>query len=414
MTDVEYKIVTILRQVYRMSLDDRSALKDIKLTMMIAEAQRLQDDIPKNSKRFCAAIRDNIAELATIAGPMNQLALLHISYHNRDIDLGVRSFHDLFSGKARPFPFLQYNPGLDYKKAEFMKHCGNDPTFFRYPNHGPKTREKIDEMRRTESKVDLLWSKFDEWIDQLGIAPIPGDPGPMRVPRRTEPWSDPKLKSLESKSVSQQSLRSLSDIYRDLELNTERTLLPASSVRTLAKIKLKTQGTSIHHDSSDEHPASAHSSAPAVQPVPGSGATVATPSSAKIQVNVRASKTFRALFFDPSASATPGDIPWTDFLYAMSSAGFRAEKMYGSAWKFDPVEASCDTTSTAADGPGSNTRSSIIFHEPHPSNKIPYTTARRHGRRLARAYGWSGETFVLAEKEKGAPVGQKEKGKETA
>lgn len=35
------------------------------------------------------------------------------------------------------------------------------------------------------------------------------------------------------------------------------------------------------------------------------------------------------------------------------------------------------------------------FHEPHPRGKIPFTVARRHGRRLSRTYGWFGGMFVL-------------------
>jgi hypothetical protein len=109
--------------------------------------------------------------------------------------------------------------------------------------------------------------------------------------------------------------------------------------------------------------------------------------SVTLNVNARALKTFESVFFAPSPGAVPGEIPWKDFVNAMVCAGFRVEKMYGSAWKFDPL--------TIA---GERRRSSIIFHEPHPSDKIPYRTARHHGRRLTRAFGWTGETFVLADK----------------
>jgi hypothetical protein len=124
-------------------------------------------------------------------------------------------------------------------------------------------------------------------------------------------------------------------------------------------------------------------------------------------MNARALKTFEAILFTPGPSAVPGEIPWKNFVSAMVSAlsaGFRAEKLYGSVWKFDPLKIAVERS-----------RSSIIFHEPHPSDKIPYRTARRHGRRLTPAFGWTGETFVLAEKvtliaqkfSKGAAVGFK-------
>jgi hypothetical protein len=54
---------------------------------------------------------------------------------------------------------------------------------------------------------------------------------------------------------------------------------------------------------------------------------------------------------------------------------------YGSVWTFSPTKLKVET--------------SINFHEPHPNGKIPFTVARRHGRRLNRSYGWHGGMFVL-------------------
>ena len=89
---------------------------------------------------------------------------------------------------------------------------------------------------------------------------------------------------------------------------------------------------------------------------------------------------FSILFHNPANETPPGEVPWSEFLHAFSSAGFAVEKQYGSAWMFTP---------SAESG-----QRSIIFHEPHPSSKIPFHIARRHGRRLERVYGWTGKTFV--------------------
>jgi len=43
----------------------------------------------------------------------------------------------------------------------------------------------------------------------------------------------------------------------------------------------------------------------------------------------RAFKAFRTLFYNLSQSNLPGQIPWTDFLYAMAATGFAPEKLYG-------------------------------------------------------------------------------------
>ena len=77
----------------------------------------------------------------------------------------------------------------------------------------------------------------------------------------------------------------------------------------------------------------------------------------------------------------PGEIPWSEFLSAMASVRFSIKKLDGSAWVFTPhIESDVF-------------QQSIIFHEPHPSSKIPLRIARRFGRRLERTYGWSGGSF---------------------
>ncbi|KEF56708.1 uncharacterized protein A1O9_06897 [Exophiala aquamarina CBS 119918] len=74
----------------------------------------------------------------------------------------------------------------------------------------------------------------------------------------------------------------------------------------------------------------------------------------------------------------------------MASIGFAAEKLYGSVWHFTPLRLDVER--------------SIQFHEPHPSGKIPFTTARRHGSGLNRAYGWHGGIFALQEKSAAIPL----------
>lgn len=118
---------------------------------------------------------------------------------------------------------------------------------------------------------------------------------------------------------------------------------------------------------------------PAVEAEPELEATQPT-----FAVDAKALKVFRALFFDPEVTSTPGLIPWNDFLYAMAATGFKIEKLHGSVWQFTPTKLDVER--------------SIQFHEPHPMGKIPFEAARRHGRRLTRAYGWHGGMFVLKEK----------------
>lgn len=103
-------------------------------------------------------------------------------------------------------------------------------------------------------------------------------------------------------------------------------------------------------------------------------------------VDARAHKVFRTLFSNPETTSSPGEIKWTDFLHAMTSVGFMAEKLYDSAWQFRPIRL--------------NAERPIQFYEPHPQDKIPFMVTRRHGRRLSRTYVWVRSMFVNGAKSK--------------
>lgn len=94
----------------------------------------------------------------------------------------------------------------------------------------------------------------------------------------------------------------------------------------------------------------------------------------------RAYKVFSSLFRLSTKDGVPGELPWCDFVHAMVSIGFAVQSLNGSAWIFSPSDGSLGR--------------SIIFHEPHPMSKIPYFIAKRVGRRLNRAFGWTVENFV--------------------
>ncbi|QGI63869.1 hypothetical protein CEK26_007820 [Fusarium fujikuroi] len=135
-------------------------------------------------------------------------------------------------------------------------------------------------------------------------------------------------------------------------------------VKSKTKVKTKRDPT---------EPATAEQATPpADEAEPATEATQPT-----FAVDAKALKVFRTLFFDPEVTSTPGLIPWNDFLYAMAATGFKIEKLYGSVWQFTPTKLDVER--------------GIHFHEPHPRGKTPFETARRHGRRLTRAYGWRGD-----------------------
>ena len=99
----------------------------------------------------------------------------------------------------------------------------------------------------------------------------------------------------------------------------------------------------------------------------------------RFKVSKRSFKIFTALFFTPKEENPPGEIAWSEFLSAMASVGFSIKKLHGSAWAFKPVDDLFNR--------------STIFHEQHPSSKVPFKMARRFGKRLEKLLGWSIESF---------------------
>jgi hypothetical protein len=102
---------------------------------------------------------------------------------------------------------------------------------------------------------------------------------------------------------------------------------------------------------------------------------------ASIGVDRRAYRVFKALFHTPFTNDTPAEVQWSDFLHAMVKGGLSVEKMHGSAWKLSLGSGAMEHA--------------IQFHEPHPDSKLPLSLARRYGRRLERAYSWTGDSFRL-------------------
>ncbi|KAH6652623.1 hypothetical protein BKA67DRAFT_567035 [Truncatella angustata] len=143
--------------------------------------------------------------------------------------------------------------------------------------------------------------------------------------------------------------------------------------------KPKTRGASDTHDDGIKMPTAVIDKTSSRIEAPGSLSQSA--SDRAFIVDDRAADVFDAIFFSPNISASPGEVDFKEFLHAMTSIGFCAEKLYGSVWQFSPNK---DLSLTQA----------MHVHEPHPSPKIPYWVARDIGRRMNRRWGWTIKTFV--------------------
>ncbi|KAH7134979.1 hypothetical protein B0J11DRAFT_517262 [Dendryphion nanum] len=269
--------------------------------------------------------------------------------------------------------------GNQYLRGEKCARLGDPKSGkFHYPILKRASQEVVDQMRTAEKNLDLFWEAMDAYcVDEIGntlTALLDWDITHGRQIRRTPPWVPP-LENVGGGSVKTK-LQEPEYRYHDFSRFGRRydqssdTTRPHDSLRlsvATKPAKIKTRGTAILPE--DVKNAADHA--------------VASTDESIFHVDRRSYKVFKALFYSNYVTNDiPGEIPWLDFVRAMIATGFTAEKLQGSAWQFTLQS--------------SGVERAIQFHEPHPESKIPLTIARRHGRRLNRAYGWEGHMFHLA------------------
>ncbi|KAG8525269.1 uncharacterized protein KY384_008913 [Bacidia gigantensis] len=226
--------------------------------------------------------------------------------------------------------------------------------------------------QRAESELDAFWSFFDVCVRRNTKATLHEILKDVLVPRnihRTPDWEVP----LANKSNTDQLNTSTSDnepldALAELQRRTETTVI--SSEPSASQPKKKTRGQPSENIASSTDTDAQTTDDDETRPPPHPPITVPK----------RAYKTFKSLFGGIAEDEKAGEIPWTNFLSAMASAGFAIKKLDGSAWVFSPTDPLL--------------LRSIIFHEPHPASKIGVNIARRIARRLSRAYNWTAGTFV--------------------
>ncbi|KAI8943245.1 hypothetical protein NX059_001267 [Plenodomus lindquistii] len=258
---------------------------------------------------------------------------------------------------------------IEFEGSSIYKHADFSDGRFDYPIHHRRNRQNVETMIRAEKILDAFWAVVDQHYKtksssksqhELFAHLLNSDRGIQR----TAPWVEPE-KTKSSPEKVKYVYQPLSSIFHDptkqITGTFDRTSIDDAST------KLKTRGTAAP---------------PPVAPTPNTDTDASEPKKI-FTVDKRAYKVFKALFHSPSNPDQPGEIPFVDFLHGMVSMGFTAEKLHGSAWSFVPTKLDVGV------------ERSIQFHEPHPSNKIPFLWAKRFGRRLLRAYGWRGEMFRL-------------------
>jgi plasmid maintenance system killer protein len=345
--------------------DDGNSLFLIRLTNAVDELNRFIQSDPKAKAFISSYVADAISDISVISEATRQLEIYQ-PWAQTFEDLMVKrkgAIQSEFAESTKGWGLvLKATGGPDQKKIVQLGQP-EDRKFY-YPVEKRRTKENVEAMRSAERNLDAFWSIVDKSMRTRFGNKLQGTALWQLLSRsntlqRTPEWVD------KDKQATAQITKPLSDIYFDLEQRTERTVDRSSRSAKAPAEKKKTRG------------------------VPGASATATAAAQAAdehldkhitYQLDPRALKVFRTLFYTPDINATPGEVAWTDFLHAMVSAGFSAQKLGGSAWQFKPLKLDVERP--------------IQFHDPHPSGKLAYKLARLIGRRLNHAYGWAGNMFV--------------------
>ncbi|KAF4979917.1 hypothetical protein FZEAL_3972 [Fusarium zealandicum] len=369
----EEQLIWLLRTLW----EDDYALFLAGLPSIVDELERLLQSEPQADALISAHVVKIIGDLSIIVQCMKQLELYQPwaqQFESAGVDW-VDDFKKEYTELGKPWS--QLHIAFMEKRLDGAAKLG-EPSGgkFNYPFGKRRTKETVDALRQAESNLDMFWAK----VDDVTKARVPSFSNTAlyrllsqpRMLRRTAEWVEPIPTNNKAQPVPDPDLLALNGPLSNLFLgHASETSQGFNTHEAQRKIKTKTKGGPSTNLTSDS------------QQPGNSGSEVHDPQP-KFPVDARSLKVFRTMFFNPEVTSTPGSIPWNDFLHAMASTGFQIEKLYGSVWQFSPTKLDVER--------------GIHFHEPHPKGRIPFEIARRHGRRLTRAYGWFGGMFVLKEK----------------
>ncbi|PGH35131.1 hypothetical protein GX50_02053 [[Emmonsia] crescens] len=349
------------------TLWDENKLFLCRLPDLTDEIERLVNSDPKEKAKFSSAVTDMFSDLGLLAGALREVNTYFpwaagMEQQKANLYPGGEIFEE-----AKDMLSLVINVSKYFRDKELVNLKLETPFDgkFTYPSDKRRTQQHVETMRKAEQNLNSFWETIDQYyrrntgktLLETFRHLLPDDRQLQRTPEWVPPAPAPNPSN---------------DIYQPFsQLSVQDEIQTPARLTADENSKIKTRGTP--HPQPDTESTVPHHGAP--RHIPDIQPT--------LRISKRAFKVFSTLFHTPSEADQPGEIPWSDFLHAMVSAGFGPVKLYGSVWQFTPTKLDVSR--------------SIQFHEPHPRNKIPFKVARRFGRRLNRAYGWHAGVFALAE-----------------
>ncbi|KAM7213237.1 C2H2 and C2HC zinc finger [Rhypophila decipiens] len=375
--------VLALHDIFKVFSHETSELGDLGYPIFADQVERLIRADPKAKELLSPLVASSVGELSIVGECMRQIDTYQPWVREFAWAAHVRKKTLSTECERKLQLSIKIARALTPSKLEKagIHILGQPGEIGEYPAAKKRNKAVVEALRRAEIKLDNFWAKIDKLLttglesayENTALSRFLAGP---RTLQRTSYWIEPvKEKAKSTTTITSTSVDSitqpLSSVFltpttRCDEFSARNEILAA---KAKAKVKAKSRGTP-GPQASDVQETAAASLSQDDQPT--------------FAVDSRALKVFRVLFFDPSAHTTPGEVAWNDFIHAMGSAGFAAQKLYGSVWHFQPTNLDAER--------------SIQFHEPHPHGKVPFLTARRYGGRLTRAYGWVGGMFWLKPK----------------
>ncbi|KAL1873962.1 hypothetical protein Daus18300_003836 [Diaporthe australafricana] len=377
---VEGQLLLLLKTLWEYG----TPIEAFRWTLVTDELERLLESEPRAKSLISPYIANCLGELSIITQCIRQFELYQ-PWARAFYQLMVQRQEEInkdFGERIRVWQKVTKVFNSEAMREAFRRGIPRGGKFA-YPIEKRRSKENVESLRRAESNLDGFWHHFDGKMSQkagniesTAVHRLLSQP---RAFQRTPEWvNEPSAKT--SAPESMKSRHEDADRENVTELisamiidqfdhgeNDVQTCIPPPQKRKVKTRKAASTSTTEVETTAEIPDPSGHANF-----------------QSRVEVDSRTFKVFRTLFFNPAATSTPAEISWTDFLRAMACMGFSIEKLYGSVWIFRPTT--------------NELQQSIQFHEPHPRSKLLFTTARRFGRRLNRAYGWTGSMFILKEK----------------
>ena len=341
-----------------------SVINKIGLEIVVDEIQRMFDQQPAQKKRLSSFAAGLLSELALVSHIFEELTSIYPWAANFQELMRVRkAIGDNAAGEAECVRNGLVLNDLSPVILPLSK-------MFRYPVDKGYSLANVEALRQAEANLDMFWKEADSCLMEHQGKSLEDilrrNLQRPRELRRTPPWTPPHVSPPNLVKSSDGEI--LNGDFSALGIEPEK---PGRYRPETPRVKTKTRGqlSPPKRDVSEDSEGILREKSRSEKPL------------RQVQVSARASKVFRTMLHTFGRDdVAQHEIDWKEFLHAMTSMGFAAEKLYGSVWHFTPNDPGMDR--------------SIHFHEPHPSSKIPFLMARAFGRRFHRTYGWTGEMFA--------------------